>query len=796
MALRRLRADRGFTTVALATLALGIGASVAIFTVVNAVMLRPLPYPDPGRLVQLAPGQNANITVADALGAGSPAVEASSGISVWDLTLMGDGPAVSLPAMVVDAGYFRVFGVVPARGASFGPEARDPARADVVLLSHALWQGRYGGDPSVVGRRVRLEGYGQVARTVVGIMPPGFVAAFAPPDRAPAFWVPLSLPAGRTVATDSTWYVNNVVARLRPGATVEQAGTQARAVMQRLRDQFPGLVDAESVRATTAMGLLDALVGDVETPLRLLLAAVGLVLLLACANLANLLLARGERRQQEVAVRTALGATRGRLVREQLAEALLLAVGGGTLGVGLAHAILGALRVTERSGLPRAGDAGLDGRVLAFSLVVSLLSVVGFALFPAWRATRGALRPALGAGTRAVGRTRGARQLGGALIAVEVALTLVVVSGAGLLLASLRAVRAVDPGIVTSRVLAVELSPPDSPYGRVRSPRFYEGVVERLRALPGVQEAGAIHLLPFTDNNWSFPYLAEGHQPPADGPLPSANFRVVTPGYFRTVGIPLLDGRDVGGEDHEQGERVVLLNAAMAAALWPNERAVGKSLRLFGNQVLRVVGVVGDVRQHSVERAPRPEMYVPLPQFRVVAMTVMLRTALDPRLLAPAVRQAIEDSSPDTPIHDLRPLADVLESSLAQRTFFAGVLTFFALLSLLLGAVGVYGVMAYAVGGRRHEFGVRMALGATAGGVVRDAMAGGAIPLAAGVAVGALGVLATTRLLGSLLYQVSPTDPASLGVSGGVLLAVAVLAIWIPARRAALVSPTQALRSE
>jgi len=796
VALRRLRADRGFTSVALATLSLGIGASVAIFTVVNAVMLRPLPYPEPDRLVQLAPGQNANITLADALGAGTPAVESSTGIAVWDLTLSGDGPAVSLPAMVVDAGYFRVFRVVPALGELFGAEARDPARSDVVLLSHALWQGRYGGDPSVVGRRIRLEGYSQVERTVVGIMPRDFAAPYSPRDRAPAFWVPLALPSGRTLATDSTWYVNNVVARLRAGATVEQAAAQVRAVVQRLRADFPGLVDADAVRAATVMGLLDSLVGNVETPLRLLLATVGLVLLLACANLANLLLARGERRRQEIAVRTALGAGRGRLVREQLTESLLLALGGGGLGVALAQGILAVLRVSERSGLPRTDGAGLDGRVLAFALVVSLLSVVGFALLPALRSTREALRPALGAGSRTVGRSRGARQLGGVLIAVEVALTLVVVSGAGLLLASLRAVRSVDPGMATAQVLAVELSPPDSRDGRERSPRYYETVLERLRAIPGVQEAGAIHLLPFTENNWAFPYLAEGHQPPAAGPLPSANFRVVTPGYFRTVGIPLRDGRDVASSDHEQGERVVLVNQALAASLWPNDRAVGKTIQLFGNQPLRVIGVVGDVRQHSVERAPRPEMYVPLPQFRVVAMNVMLRTAMEPRRLIPSVRQAILAAEEDVPIRDVRPLSEVLERSLSQRAFFAGVLTFFGTLALLLGAVGVYGVMAYAVGGRRHEFGVRMALGATASRVVRSAMTGGAIPLAIGVVAGALGVLASTRLLASLLYQVSPTDPGTLAAAGGVLLLVALLAIWIPARRAASVSPTQALRSE
>jgi predicted permease len=796
IALRRLRADRGFTAVALATLALGIGASVAIFTVVNAVMLRPLPYPAADRLVQLSPGQNANITLADALRDGTPALAAATGLSQWELTLSGDGPAAALPAQVVDAAFFAVFGIAPALGQSFGPEVREPARADVVMISHELWQTRFGGDPSIVGRRLRLEGYDQQERTVVGVMPRDFVAPYASPGRAIACWIPFALPAGRTFATDSSWYVNRVVGRLHAGATVEQAAAQVRTVMERLRADHPGRIDADAVRASGAMGLLDAMVGDVQTPLRLLLATVGLVLLLACANLANLLLARGEKRRQELAVRTALGAVRARLVREQLVEGTVLALLGGTLGIALAQAIVAGLRVSERSGLPRTGDTGIDGRVLAFALALSLLSVVGFALLPALRATRGALRPDLAAGQRTVGRTRGGRRLGSALIAIEVALTLVVVSGAGLLLTSLRAVQAIDPGLQAGQVLAVELSPPDSRLGRERSPLLYEAILARLRALPGVRDVAAIHILPFTQNNWAFPYLAEGHRPPVDGPLPAANFRVVTPDYFRTVGIPLLAGRDVTPGDVEGGERVALINATMAAELWPGERAEGRTIQLFGDQPLRVVGVVGDVRQESLDRAPRPELYVPLPQFRVAAMTVMLRTQGDPRLLIPTVRRTVEAASTDVPITRIRPLDEVLEGSIARRAFFSSVLTFFGVLALLLGGVGVYGVMAYAVGGRRHEFGVRMALGATAGSVVRGAMAGGAVPLGVGLVAGGAGVVATSRLLASLLYQVSPTDPLTLGASGALLAGVALLAIWIPARRAARVSPTQALRAE
>lgn len=796
VAARRLRGEPGFLAVSLATLALGIGASVAIFTVVNSVVLRPLPYPDADRLVRVSPGQNANIALADAIRDGVPSLQASTGLSFFTLILSGEGSAASLSAQAIDAGFFPVFGVTPVLGRPFDDEVRLPSRADVAIISHGLWQQTFGGDPGIIGRRIRLDGYGHATRTVVGVMPRGFVAPFEPPGSETAAWIPFQLTPGTSVAADSSWFVNRIVGRLHVGATVEGTAQQVRTTMERLRGEFPGQIDDDAVRASGAMGLLESLVGDVQTPLRLLLAAVALVLLLACANLANLLLARGERRRQEFAVRAALGGQRWRLVREQLAEGTVLALAGGLLGTGLAALILRGLQVGERSGLPRAAETTMDGRVLAFALVASLLSVVGFALLPALRVTRGDLRPALGAGQRTVGGSRGARRIGGVLIALEVALALVVVSGAGLLLASLRALRAVAPGLDTARVLAVEIDPPDTRYRDARSAQYYAEVVAQLSAMPGVTSVGAIHLLPFTGSNWAFPYLAEGHAPPGDGPLPSANFRVVTPGYFKTVGIRLLDGRDVTGADVSESENVGLINAVMASALWPGERAVGRTIQLFGNQPFRVVGVVSDVHQQSLDREPRAEMYVPLTQFSVASMVVMVRSALPlPQLTGP-VRQAIESINTEVPIASMRPLAEVLDASMTQRTFFAGVLTFFGMLALLLGAVGVYGVMAYAVGGRRHEFGIRMALGATGRGVVREAMASGAAPLGVGIVVGLVGVFATSRVLGSLLYGVSATDPLTLAAATLLLAVVAMAAIWLPSRRASRVAPSQALRAE
>jgi putative ABC transport system permease protein len=796
LAVRRLRSDPGFTVVALGTLALGIGATVAMFTVVDAVMLRPLPYPRPDRLVEVLPGENANIALDDALARGTPALQSTSGLSIWSLTLTGEGEPAAVSTQFVDAGFFNVVGVRPLLGRPFRPEERDPDRSDVVILSYGMWQRRFGGDPAVIGKRLHLDGSGHQYRTVVGVMPRGFTAPLVPRGPQIEAWAPLSVAPGRSIATDSTWYVNSVIGRLRPGATVEGAAQQVRATMAGLHSEYPGIIDAGSVRAAGATGLLDSMVGDVRTPLWILLSAVGLVLLLACVNLANLLLARGDRHRQELAVRAALGAGRGRLIRQQLVESAALALLGGAAGFVVARVILALLRVRRISDLPRSGDLGLDVRVLAFALAVSVLCIIGFGLLPAVRGTSGDLRGALGAGARSPGRTVSGRRLGSALVALEVALAMVLVTGAGLLLSSLRSLHAVNPGLDVRDVLAVQLEPPAEAYKGQRAVVFYDELLQRLAAVPGVRRIGAIQLLPFTRNNWAFPYLAQGQTPKADEPLPDANFRVVTPGYFRAVGQPLLAGRDVQASDGADALAVCLINRTMAEHLWPGESALGKEIKLFGDQPLRVVGVVGDVHQQALSEAPRRELYVPLAQFPVASMVVMLRTAVQPASIAGAVRDAIHQVGADVPISDLRPLRDVLEESLARERFFAGVLGFFGVLALALGAVGVYGVMAYQIGARRGEYGVRLALGATHGAIVRGALASGLVSLAIGVALGLAGAFAATRLLSSLLYGVGAMDPPTVAGAALVLGSIAMAAVWIPARRVARIHPAQVLRSD
>lgn len=798
VAFRQLRGSPGFTASVLLTLTLGVGAAVAMFTVVDAVLLRPLPYPEPDRLVELLPGENANIALATELSRDDPDLVASTGLSTWSLTLTGDGEPAAIQTQMVDAGFFRVFGVQPIVGRGFRPDERDPGRSDVVILSWSLWQSRFGGDPSIVGRRLHLDGYRHTTRTVVGVMPRGFRAPFAPAGPAIQAWAPLSVRPGLSVAADSTWYVNRVVARMRPGATVAGVATRVRAAMDRLHGRFPGVVDEDAVRAAGATGLLTSMVGDVSGPLWILLGAVGLVLLLLCANLANLLLARGERRQRELAVRSALGGSRVRLVRAQLVESVLLSVAGCASGVGVARLILAGLRVSRISGLPRTGSLPLDPTVLAFAVGVSVLCALGFGLLPALRATRGDLRGGLGEGARSEG-TRSARRLGRALVAAEVALALVVVTGAGLLLGSLGALRSVDPGLDARNVLDVRLEPPDQAYrgnGGSRTRALYAELLPRLRALPGVRSVGAIQILPFTNWNWAFPYLAEGHRPPQGAPLPVANFRVVTPGYFRTLAIPLVAGRLLGPDDRENTAPVGLINQALARKLWPNESAVGKEIQLFGNQPFRVVGVVGDIHQRSLRDAPEPEMYRPLTQFPLAGMDVFLKTSGDPATFIGAVRRATHDVAADVPVARARPLTDVLNDSMARERFFAGVLAFFAVLALALGAVGVYGVMAYQVAGRHGEFGIRMALGATPLRILRRALGDGLVPVSAGVAAGLAGTFVCSRLLTGLLFGVGPMDPPTLVASSLVLVAVAAAATWLPARRAARVDPVRALKSE
>lgn len=790
LALRGLRRNPGFTAAAIVILSLGIGANVAMFSVLHSVVLRPLPYSEPDRLIQLWPTQNFNITLADMVEVGMPSARAASGLSIWSLTLTGEGEPEQLQAGYVETNHFDMLGVAPLLGRGFLPEERDPGRGDVVILSHGLWQRRFGGDPEIIGRTLRIEGRDHDVRRVIGVMPPHYREVRLDPD----IWVPLQLPPGTDFANDSTWYVNWVVARLAPGATLERADAEMRAVAIRLRGEYPRFFDEETVAAASVRPLDEMITGEVAGTLWLLLGAVGLVLLIACANLANLLLARAVGRMRDAAVRAALGASRARLIRQQLTESLVLAVLGGLAAIPLAALLLGYLRSRAPSDLPRADAIALDVPVLLFALGVSLLAAATIGLVPALRASDGGIQKRLRAGGRwSPGVGHG---LNRTLVVAEVALAMVLVTAGSLVVKGFVGLRSTDPGFRTEGVTVVEAVRPLGGSGNSEV-AFYEEALERLERLPGVQSVGAIHLLPLTPDNWSFPYLAEGHEPDPERPLPSANFRVVAGDYFRTTGVPLMAGRTLMETDRKDSAPVGLINRSMAQELWPGEDPIGKEVRIFGNVPFTVVGVVGDVRQHGLDTQPYPEMYVPKSQWRwaVGRMYLMTRSAGAPPS-AEALRDAIWSVDPGVPIPSVRPLGQVVAGSVADARFFASLLAGFGLLALMLGAVGVYGVAAHVTRARLPDYGIRLALGADPTAVVRHVLGDGLRPVALGLMFGLAGSLAAARLLGQLLYGVEPYDPPVYAGVAGVLIVAGLLATWLPARRAGRVDPVEVLRAE
>lgn len=790
---RRLLRSPGYALVALSTLALGVAASVAMFTVVNAVVLRPLPYPEPDRLVRLWPSTSMNISLSREIAERMPSVRSATGISHWGLTLTGEGSADVLDAAVVDAGYFEVFGVRPTLGRPFTPEETVPGRSDVVLLGYDTWRSRFGADPGVVGRRIQLSEYGHTSREVIGVMPAGHQTL----DQESDVWVPLALPAGTGFLADSTWYLHELVARLAPGATVERASSEVRSLADRLRNEYTGRFEDDAVASASVVGLLDSVVGDSGRMLWTLLAAVGLVLLIACGNLANLLLARGSGRRRELAVQAAMGASRSRLVVQQLAESAIVAVLGGGMGLLLAIALLDVVRVAEASGLPRVAGLAVDGRVLVFALGITACSLLAFGLLPALRATRPGLRDDLASGGRGTGVARGAHRLNRVLVGGQIAMATTLSIAAALVLSSFARLSSVDPGIDTSDVVAIEILPPADRYSGEGYVTYYRNLLERLRALPGLTSLGGIHILPFTLRNWSFPYLAEGQTPNADEPLPSANFRMVTPGYFAAVDQPLVAGRDVADTDLEGSPRVLLVNRSFAEMLWPGQDAVGRELRVYGSLPHRVVGVVGDVHQFALDRPVEPEMYVPLAQWTRGGsyMHLVLEAPRAPELV-PAARHIIEQVDPNVPVTGVRSLDDALGETLARRRFIMLVLVTFGGLALVLGGIGVYGVMSHLVGARLPDFGLRMALGASPGGVLREALRSGLAPAVAGLVAGLLAALAAARVITSLLYDVRAVDLATCATVAALLLGVATLASWLPARRAARADPLTVLRAD
>ena len=799
-ALRSVRRYPVVSAVAILTLALGIGTSTAVYALVHRLLLAPLPYHDPDRLVLVWPEATFNKAMVRRIAEAAPALERISGISNWTFTLTGEPGPEEVLGSLVSPHHFELLGVQPAIGRAFRPEEGGRGRDGVVILSHSLWMRRFGGDTGILGRSIPLSGDDLTARTVIGVMPDGY-RPIAGDAETPLFWVPLPEPESWSVSDDNSWYVNYRVARLAPGATAEQATAQVRAEARRLRGEGLDMLEDEAVRTADVVPLRRDRTGEVAGPLWVLLGTVALVLLIACANVANLLLARGERRERELAVRRALGAGGLMLARQLLLESLALGVAGGAAGVAVAF---GALRLLGRVGageVPRLAEVTLDAAVLAFAVVASLAATALSGVVPALRGARRAVAAELRRGGRAaLGPGRG-RRLPGWLVAGEVALALVVAVASGLMLRSLHALYAVDPGLRPERVLLAKISPPGAKYGDAAAYNaLYDRVQGRLERLPGVRSAGAIQLLPLTWGNWSFPSHVEGHPVAPGDSAPSLNFRVIRPGWFQTAGIPLRAGRHLLPADGlGDAPDLAVVNEALARRFWPEDPLrgpIGREIRIFSPQgpPVRVVGVVGDVRQHALDQDVEPELYVTAQEWSwPVSLWMALRVDGDPLAFAPVLRAAVWEVDRDVPIGEVRTLGEVVVRSARTRRFLAFLLGGLGGLALVLGAVGVFGVTAYAMARRTSELGLRKALGATDSGLLADGLRRGMRPVAAGVLAGAAIALWTGRLLASHLYGVTPRDPLTLAATALLLLAVGAAATALPAWRASRVDPIRAM---
>ncbi|HUP51572.1 MAG TPA: ABC transporter permease [Longimicrobiales bacterium] len=796
-AVRTLGRSTALTLLVVGTLALGIGTSTATFSVVNGVMLKPLPYAEPDRLVAVWPEQNFNTAMVRQLLAAAPALESATGISGWAFTLTGEGEPLQVDGARVSPDHFRVLGVRPALGRDFTAEEGLPGNEGVAVISHGLWVRAFGADPSVIGRTIDLATNDLPRRTVIGVLPPDF----RPVHSTPEVWVPLVLAPTSGIASDSTWYVNDRVGRLAPGATVEQATEQVRAFARDVHALMDQAIAASTVEVAGVRPLRSDLAGDLGAVIWVALGAVSLVLLIACANVANLLLARGEARQADLTVRAALGAGRKRVVRLLLVESALLGVIGGGLGIALSFALVRTAMGLAPSDFPRLAEIGVDGAVLAYGLAVTAAATVLAGLVPALRVSRANAPSALGGWGRSA-RARRSSRLATTLVGAEVALAMVVVIASGLMLRSLHSMTSEDPGLDGRGVLVLRPSPPEGRYpSGLAYHAYYDQVLERVRALPAVERASAIHLLPGTGDNWNFPTFIEGVEIVAGQLIPTVNFRVVWPEYFETVGVSVLQGRSLARADDRDAELAVVVNQAFVERYWPGEEPLGRELRLFSTEAAphRVVGVVQDTRQHGLSREPLPEMYfthAQIPWNMAFWIVARVRGDEDPLDHASDVRAAVWSVDPDVPIRGVDALARVMDASAATTRFVTVALGAFGALALLLSAVGVFGVTAYDVGRRIPEFGVRVALGASRGDVVRSALAGSLWAVTLGLGAGVLAASFATDALAAALYEIEPSDPATfLGVAG-LLLVVAVVAALVPAWRAGRVDPVRALRGE
>jgi predicted permease len=805
-ALRQLRKSPGFTAVAVITLALGIGANTSIFSVVNGVLLRPLAFKDPGRLVRIwhvpPPKSFPGMTVFAVSAANYADWESQNHVfdgmailAYHGFTMTGGDKPEQVAASAVSSGFFSTLGIPPMLGRGFTPDEDQVGHSHVVVLSHRMWQEHFGSNPAIVGHNINLDGE---AYLVAGVMP----ANFRFPDFA-QMWTPMAWTDKERAVRGEHHYM--VVARLKPGVELPQAQAEMNTISDRLQQLYP---DDDKGCGATVLPLHEDMVRDVRTPLLVLLGAVAFVLLIACVNVANLALAKTFSRQKEIAIRTALGASWPRVLRQLLTETVLLALAGGALGLSCAHFGVHLIVAFLADKLPTSTEISLDPQVLAFTAVISVLSGIVAGVLPAVRLARGNVSQVLKQGLGRTDADSGGHRTRSILVVSEVALSLMLLVGAGLMIRSFQNLQSVNPGFDARNVLTMNAMVSRAKFSSaVQQINFFEGVLRRVRTLPGVESAGVIDDIPLDNGGSHQPIAIEGRPVLPMSEQPEVDVRLISPGYMSALRVPILRGRDINEADSSGRPDVILISESMARQFWPGEDALGKRLTLtfFPGPVREVVGVVGDVKLDSLDQArPNAALYFPLDQISPSSnggwgsfpMTLVVRSASGSAGMVSPVMNVVHDVDPEIPLRDILTMDDLVANSLSQQRFNMLLLGAFAGLALLLAAIGIYSVLSYSVKRSVREIGIRLALGARLGDVLRGVVFEGMKPTLLGVAIGVAGALLLGRVLSSLIFEVRPTDPFTFVVVTALLSAIALLASIIPAYRATKVDPMVALRYE
>jgi len=787
----------GISFIAIITLAIGIGANSAIFSAVNALLLKPLPFPELNRVVAIwdkMPSRGVlhnEVTVANYLDwrAQSQSFEQLALYRWWSTNLAGVEQPERIQGFLVTANFFDALGMKPIMGRNFTEEENSPGKDSVAIITHSLWQRRFGGDPNIINKQLKLN---SITRTVIGVMPERFNF-----PKGAEIYAPLAMTPALMGSRDSHGYY--VIGRLKSGVSMTSAQADIDAITARLEQQYP---TTNTGWGATVFPILKDTVRQYDTALWVMMGAVGFVLLIACANVANLMLARASGRQKEIALRSALGASRWRIVRQLLTESVILALLGGALGVLVAFWGIEALRATNPGDAARFAPGwyqlGMNFYVLAFTLGLSLFSGIVFGLAPAWQVSKPNLNNALKEGGRQA--SGGSHRLRSSLVVFEVAVSLVLLVGAGLAFRSFLALLKTSPGFDPDNLMTMSLVLPGAKYKEeAQRDTFYRDLVQRTKELPGVQSAAIVNYIPLGGANSTDSYLVEGLPEPAPGQENDGRYRVCSPDYFQTMKIPVLKGRGFTEQDRAGGTPVVIVNETLARKHWKDGDALGKRIRFYGPldkaPWMEIVGVVRDVR-HELTLEVTPEYYLPHAQDAWNSMVLVARTSVDPASLAPQMRQQVSAIDKDQPVFDVHTMQEVRSLSVSVYTFSSVMLGIFGGIALLLAAIGIYGVMAFAVTQRTQEIGIRMALGARASDVLKLVVRHGMVLALIGVAVGLAGAWALTRFMAQLLVGVKSTDLLTFSAVSGCLLLAALLACYLPARRATKVDPLVALRYE